>query len=65
MPGSLFVRLHTMKNSYYVNISELKRRLSFYLGEVKKGFEVIVCKRNVPFAKIVRLMADEEKPDEC
>lgn len=50
-----------MKNSYYVSISELKTRLSFYLGEVKKGFEIIVCKRNVPFAKIVRLNKVERR----
>lgn len=50
-----------MKNSYYVNISELKRRLSFYLGEVKKGYEVIVCKRNVPFARIVRLSIGDKE----
>lgn len=37
------------------NIAELKNRLSAYLAEVKKGGEVIVSERNVPFAKIVPL----------
>ncbi|MBK7394044.1 MAG: type II toxin-antitoxin system prevent-host-death family antitoxin [Chloracidobacterium sp.] len=49
------------KRLYHVNISELKRRFSFYLGEVKKGFEIIVCKRNVPFARIVLLSEEERK----
>ena len=37
------------------NIAELKNGLSAYLAEVKRGGEVIVSNRNVPFAKIVPL----------
>jgi len=37
------------------NIAELKNRLSVYLNEVKRGGEVLVSDRNVPFAKIVPL----------
>lgn len=37
------------------NIAELKNNLSRYLGEVKRGGEVLVSDRNVPFAKIVPL----------
>ena len=35
------------------NIAELKNHLSVYLNEVKRGGEVLVSERNVPFAKIV------------
>lgn len=37
------------------NIAELKNSLSKYLAEVKRGGEVLVSERNVPFAKIVPL----------
>ena len=37
------------------NIAELKNHLSIYLNEVKRGGEVLVSDRNVPFAKIVPL----------
>ena len=37
------------------NIAELKNHLSVYLAEVKRGGEVLVSDRNVPFAKIVPL----------
>ena len=37
------------------NIAELKNHLSSYLNEVKRGGEVLVSERNVPFAKIVPL----------
>ena len=37
------------------NIAELKNHLSVYLNEVKRGGEVLVSDRNVPFAKIVPL----------
>lgn len=37
------------------NIAELKNHLSRYLAEVKRGGEVLVSDRNVPFAKIVPL----------
>lgn len=37
------------------NIAELKNGLSKYLEEVKRGGQVLVKDRNVPFAKIVPL----------
>lgn len=37
------------------NIAELKNHLSVYLDEVKRGGQVLVSERNVPFAKIVPL----------
>lgn len=37
------------------NIAELKNSLSKYLDEVKRGGQVLVSERNVPFAKIVPL----------
>lgn len=37
------------------NIAELKNHLSVYLAEVKRGGQVLVSERNVPFAKIVPL----------
>ncbi len=37
------------------NIAELKNGLSRYLEEVKRGGQVLVSERNVPFAKIVPL----------
>ncbi len=37
------------------NIAELKNGLSAYLAEVKRGGQVLVSERNVPFAKIVPL----------
>lgn len=35
------------------NIAQLKNGLSKYLEEVKRGGQVLVSERNVPFAKIV------------
>ena len=37
------------------NIAELKNGLSAYLAEVKRGGQILVSDRNVPFAKIVPL----------
>ncbi len=37
------------------NIAQLKNGLSAYLAEVKRGGQVLVSERNVPFAKIVPL----------
>ena len=36
-----------------VNIATLKAKLSFYLGQVKQGQEVLVLDRNTPVVKIV------------
>lgn len=38
-----------------VNIGELKNRLSEFLERVENGDDIIVCKRNVPFATITGL----------
>lgn len=35
-----------------VNIAEFKDRISEYLALVEEGSEVIVCRRNVPLARI-------------
>lgn len=37
------------------NVAELKNGLSKYLAEVKRGGQILVSDRNVPFAKIVPL----------
>jgi prevent-host-death family protein len=38
-----------------VNIGELKNRLSEFLERVENGEEILVCKRNIPFATITGL----------
>ena len=49
--------------STVVNIAEFKDRLSEFLEVVEKGGEVIVCRRNVPLAKIEPIRkATPEKP---
>lgn len=35
-----------------VNIAEFKDRISEYLALVEQGAEVIVCRRNVPLARV-------------
>lgn len=35
------------------NIAMLKAKLSFYLGQVKRGHEVLVMDRNTPVARVV------------
>lgn len=42
------------------NILELKNHLSQFLRAVESGEEVEVCKRNVPFARIVPLHGKEK-----
>jgi len=51
---------HVMKTA---NIAELKNGLSKYLAEVKRGGEILVKDRNVPFAKIVPFSYDEDDYD--
>ena len=46
----MFVTMTTM-----ANVADLKSRMSKYLRLVEKGGEVVVCKRNVPLAKITSL----------
>lgn len=36
-----------------VNIAMLKAKLSYYLGQVKQGGEILVMDRNTPVARIV------------
>ena len=36
-----------------VNIAVLKSKLSFYLGQVKQGHEVLVMDRNTPVARML------------
>jgi prevent-host-death family protein len=43
-----------------VNIAQLKDNLSSYLKQVRNGEEMIVCDRNVPVARLVPWIADEE-----
>ena len=35
-----------------VNVAELKNHLSQHLDAVEQGEEIIICRRNVPFARI-------------
>ena len=42
------------------NIAELKNGLSAYLAEVKRGGQILVSDRNVPFAKIVPLNCTDD-----
>ena len=47
------------------NIAELKNNLSSFLAEVKRGGQVLVSDRNVPFAKIVPLnLTDDYEAEE-
>ena len=39
-----------MKNA---NVGDLKNNLSKFLAMVEKGEEVVICKRNIPIARIV------------
>lgn len=41
------------------NIAALKNGLSKYLAEVKRGGQVLISERNVPFPKIVPLGLDD------
>lgn len=58
--GQLGHNGHVMKTA---NIAELKNGLSKYLAEVKRGGQVLVSERNVPFAKIVPFSYDEDDYD--
>ncbi len=35
-----------------VNVADLKNHLSEHLEAVEKGEEIVICRRNVPFARI-------------
>ena len=47
-----------------VNIGDLKARLSAHLRFVREGEEVLVCDRNVPVARIVPVVQDEQSEQE-
>lgn len=38
-----------------VNIADLKARLSEFIGRVENGGEVVVCRRNVPVVRLVKV----------
>jgi len=44
-----------------VNIAILKAKLSFYLGKVKRGEEILVMDRKTPVARVV---PSSESPDD-
>ena len=41
-----------MAMSKAVNVADLKNHLSEHLDAVEKGEEIVICRRNVPFARI-------------
>ncbi len=47
----------TMSTS--INIADLKARLSEYVERAESGEEVLVCRRNLPVARLVPLAASE------
>ena len=44
-----------MAMSKAINLADLKNHLSEHLDAVEQGEEVIVCRRNVPFARITAM----------
>lgn len=55
---TIYGHIETMKRA---KVSELKARLSEYLGGVRAGETVVVCDRNTPIA---RLVPYQENPDD-
>lgn len=43
------------------NIGDLKNNLSEYLLEVEKGQEIVICKRNVPVARITGIKVNPNR----
>lgn len=41
--------------STHVNVADLKNKLTEYLAMVERGAEVVVCRRNVPVARLERI----------
>jgi len=37
------------------NLAKVKNHLSKFLAEVEQGHEVVICKRNIPVARITRM----------
>ncbi len=44
-----------------LNIHEAKTHLSKYLVQLEKGATILLCRRNVPIAKIVPVLKTEQK----
>lgn len=44
-----------MAMSKAINVADLKNHLSEHLDAVEKGEEIVVCRRNVPFARITAM----------
>lgn len=38
-----------------VNVADLKNRLSQHLDEVEQGGELVICRRNVPIARLTAM----------
>ncbi len=53
--------IRTMNN---LNINEIKTHFSNYLARVSQGETIIVCKRNVPIARIspIEVLPDKKRP---
>jgi len=47
--------------SEHVNVYEAKTRFSHWIDEVQAGREVVVCKRNVPVAKLISVGPKKER----
>ena len=48
--------------STMINIADLKARLSEFVGMAEAGEEVLVCRRNLPVARLVPLAAAGGNP---
>ena len=48
--------------STMINIADLKARLSEFVGMAEAGEEVLVCRRNLPVARLVSLAAPGGSP---
>ena len=48
--------------STMINIADLKARLSEFVGMAEAGEEVLVCRRNLPVARLVPLAAPGGSP---
>ena len=52
-----------MAMSETVNVAEFKERLSELLALVEKGGDVIVCRRNVPLARVEPIRKPAPRPE--
>jgi prevent-host-death family protein len=44
-----------MAMSKAINVADLKNHLSEHLDAVEKGEELVICRRNIPFARITAM----------